>query len=69
MLGGQSVEPLLHEELLMHQLALLQFALEDGIVFDLLAQSISDLIHLQITREVSKSINKILSQINFDVMI
>ena len=53
----------------MHQLALLQFALEDGVLLDLLAESISDLIHLQFTREVSKSINKILSQINFDVMI
>lgn len=46
MLGRQSVEPLLHEELLMLQLALLQFALEDGIVFYLLDKSVSDLIHL-----------------------
>ena len=53
----------------MLELALLQFALEDGVLFDLLAESVSDLIHLQFTREVSESINKILSQINFDVMI
>ena len=69
MLGRQSIEPLLHEELMMLQLALLQFALEDGVVFYLLDKTICDLIDLQFTREVSKSINKILSQINFDVMI
>lgn len=60
---------MLQQELLILELALLQFALEDGVLLDLLAESVSDLIHLQFTREVSESINKILSQINFDVMI
>ena len=50
MLRSQLIDPLLRQELLMLQLALLQFTLEDGIVFNLLAQSSSDLIHLQLRR-------------------